>query len=77
MILKVSPYTFVEMCKYGIEQTRVVQNVVPRDAKYVRAFIDDDTGWGYISLVLESPEFKDLKEGEKIPFLPNPVFEKV
>jgi hypothetical protein len=76
-ILKISSLIFIEICKHGMDKVKVVDNALPEDAKFVRAFVDDNLGWGRISLVLESESFKDLNEGDEIPILPNPAFEKV
>lgn len=76
-ILKVSPYIFIDMCKYGFDKIRIVKDSLPDDAKFIRAHVDDVTGWGNISLVIESESFDELKDGDLIPIIPYPTFEKV
>jgi hypothetical protein len=75
-ILKIHPFLFVEFCKHGADKVTVAENRIPEDAKFVRAFTEDSTGWGVVSLVLESESFEDLKQGDRIPVLPDPIFEK-
>lgn len=76
VILKVSPHFLVDMCRIGESHTKVIEGLPP-DTRFVRAFTDDITGWGYISLVLESEMFNELVEGQQIPIIPYPVFEKI
>lgn len=79
-ILYVSPHTFLELCKglYETRNVRIIANAVPEDAKFIRAFTTDDvTGWGKIGLVIESESFEEIKEGNLMPTLSNPIFEKV
>lgn len=40
---------------------------VPEDMKYVRAFVNDDSGWGRVGVVVESKTFHDLENGDIIP----------
>jgi len=76
-ILKISPFMFLSMCKEDTINVRVVANILPKDAKFIRAYTDDYTGWGYISLIIESESFEEIKEGDVIPILPYPIFEKI
>ena len=76
-ILKVSPFIFLDMCKYGINKIRIVKDAIPDDAKFIRAHTDDNSGWGNISLVIESELFDELKDGDLIPTIPYPTFERV
>jgi hypothetical protein len=76
-ILKVSPLFLVEMFKHDIPMIKLVDHALPEDTKYVRAFTDDFGGWGRIGLVLESESFRELKDGEMIPVLQSPTFEKM
>ena len=75
-ILFISSYLFVEFCKHGIDALKVTANALPEDAKCVRMFTDDTIAGGRLGMVLESASFKELKEGDPIPILPDPVFEK-
>jgi len=76
-ILYVSPQILIELCKGPSIAAIVVKNVLPSDTKFIRAFNEDTSGWGQIGLVLESDQFEELKEGDLIPVLPKPVFEKI
>lgn len=76
-ILKISPLIFIKFCQYGSDNIRVVENKLPEDVKFIRAYTEDHSGWGHISLVLESESFRELKDGDEIPILPYPMFEKV
>jgi hypothetical protein len=75
-ILSVSPHVFLEICKNGCAGVEVIKNAIPQDARYVRAYIENLNGWGYVNLVLESESFSELKEGDVIPMLLHPIFEK-
>lgn len=76
-ILMVHPQVFIDFCKEGLDKMRIVENAIPRDAKFVRAHLNDFTGWGNIALVIESFLFEDLKEGDEIPVIKHPTFEKI
>ena len=76
-ILIVHPSIFIELCKEGLDKIRIVQNAIPNDAKYVRSHLNDYTGWGNISLVIESESFDNLNDGDEIPVIKHPTFEKV
>lgn len=76
-ILKVHNFIFIEMCKLGTEKVRIIKDALPEDTKYVRCYTNDDSGWGAIYLVIESQTFDELKEGDPIPLIPGPIFERV
>lgn len=76
-ILLISPYMFVDMFMQGEIHAKVVERALPKDVKFIRAFTNDTGGWGNIGLVLESQEWDELKEGDLIPVLPAPMFEKI
>lgn len=77
-ILYISPLGLLEICKRGFHHVQVVANDLPQDTKYIRSFVDGDTsGWGRIGIVIESESFDELKEGDVIPVLLEPVFEKI
>lgn len=77
-ILYVHPSIILDLCKNGSEKTRVVDGKLPPDTKFIRAFTDDNTGYGRIGMVIESESFKDLKDGDLIPIVsPDPLFERV
>jgi hypothetical protein len=73
-ILRVSSYILLELCKNGAEKTRIVKNELPQDAKFIRAGHDQS---GDMFLVIESESFRELKDGDEIPILENPLFERV
>lgn len=68
---------FIEACKNGINKVKVIENTIPKDAKFIRSFTDDLTGWGRIGIVIESESFEELKDGDVIPIHPDPQFENV
>ena len=76
-ILYIHPMFFIEICKYGFKAAKITNNAIPKDARFVRAFCNDNSGWSKIGLVIESEYFKDLKENDTIPILPDVVFEDV
>jgi len=76
-MFEVHPFIFIELCKHGWDKTRIIKNALPEDAKYVRAHTDDKSGWGAVYIVIESETFDELKEGDLIPLLPHPMFEKI
>lgn len=76
-VLKVSPILFIEMCKKGVDRTKVIANAIPKDSRFIRAYVDDTPGYSFIGLVIESESFKEVPYGNTLPSLPNPVFEKV
>ena len=41
----------------------MAENRIPEDAKFVEHSQKNDTGWGVVSLVLESESFEGLKTG--------------
>lgn len=53
---------------------RVVENGLPRDARFVRAALDEH---GYVWLIVESESFAEVQEPEPIPLLKAATFEKV
>lgn len=73
----VSPMIFLDFCKNGADSIRIIKNAIPNGAKYVRSFTNDSSGLGNIGLVIESESFDEVGEGELIPILPYPTFEKV
>lgn len=80
-IVKCTPEVLISLCKNGIlfEETFVTENALPDDAKCVRIIDqhqDERSGNLYISIVVESVEFDDVPEGEKIPMHPDVVFER-
>jgi hypothetical protein len=76
-ILKISPYVFINLCKKGMIKIKVLENAIPEDAHYIRGFCEESSGWGYVNLVLESESFRELNEGDEIPVLPYPMFERI
>ncbi len=77
-IVKIHTSAFIDILKHGIyNNVRVVSNALPEDAKFIRAFTNDTSGWGYISLVIESELFPEIQEGDLMEVLPYPIFEKV
>ena len=76
-ILQVWSDLFLDICKHGTDKIRILDNALPKDTKFVRAFYDDYKYSGYINLVLESASFEDIKYGELIPIIPGPIFEKI
>lgn len=76
-ILRISPYFFIEFFRHDkVVKAKISSNILPEDSKFVRAFTGSDA-WGYICLVIESEKFDALKEGDEIPILPYPIFERV
>ncbi len=73
----ISPQVFIDFFRHGSDEVKIVKNALPEDATYVRSFVDDITGHGRIGLVIESYLFDEIKEGDLIPILPDPLFEKV
>lgn len=74
-ILYVSPQFIIELCKWGAKDVEVIDNVLPADTKYIRAFTDDTTGWGRIGIVIQSDSFPKLQDGQEIPVI-HPLFNK-
>jgi hypothetical protein len=72
----ISPEVIIAICQDKSKGAIVARNMLPNDAKYVRTYLNDNTGWGYIGIVIESKEFPEVKNGDPIPYLPNPIFEK-
>jgi len=77
MILLVHPMILVDICKYGTEKVKIIKDAIPKDCKYIRAFTNDQSGQGNIGLVIESESFSELKEGDIIPIILSPTFEKI
>lgn len=75
-ILNIHPLFFIHISQHGTEKVRIIENSLPEDTKFIRSFTNDTSGWGSISLVIESESFEDLKEGDIIPSIPSPTFEK-
>lgn len=73
-ILTVSGQMFTEICKRGMRNFGVIQNALPADAEFKYAYPAPIPYNGVIHLVLESGQFKKIKEGEPLPVLPDPVF---
>lgn len=55
---------------YNVE---LIANALPEDAKFVQGGHDYH---GNLYLVLESESFRDLKEGDEIPVLSDPMFNR-
>lgn len=76
-ILIVHPQIVIDFCKEGLDKIRIVENAIPKDAKYIRCYLNDFTGWGNIGIVIESESFEELQNGDEIPVIKHPTFEKV
>lgn len=62
----------IDICKESDRAfMKVVECPLPLDARFVRAFTDED---GWIWLIAESESFQDVPEGARIPELKPPRF---
>jgi hypothetical protein len=73
-VIYIHPIVFIDLFKYGSEKVKVI-NGLPEDATYIRSFLDDNSGWGKIGIVIESSSFVELKEGDPMP-IHETLFEK-
>jgi hypothetical protein len=74
-ILKVSSYHFLNLCKHGFSGEIKVINPIPEDAYLVRVI--QEPIYGNLSLVIHSELFTELKDGDIIPEIETPLFEKI
>ena len=59
-ILQVWPNSLLSIFKNGTDKIKIINNALPEDAKFVRAFYDDYKYANYICIVIES---KSLMSG--------------
>lgn len=75
-ILQTHAQILIDVCKnpHPTYKVELIANALPEDAKFVSGGHD----WlGRLYLVVESESFKDLKEGDEIPILPDPMFNRI
>jgi len=80
-ILRVTPETFIELCKPGEQHFKVTGNALPEDARVYG--VGDPAAYRYtphvhaIDIVLTSESFEEIPEGNILPVLPPPIFERI
>ena len=74
-ILRVSPFLFLELCKRGLKGEVDVINPIPEDSTLIRVI--QEPVFGDLCLVIHSESFPILNDGEAIPHVEKPLFEKV
>jgi hypothetical protein len=74
-ILNVSSYFFLEYCKHGFKGEIEVINPIPEDSTLIRVI--HEPVFGNLCFVIHSESFPALKDGDKIPEIEQPLFNKV
>ena len=73
-ILAVHPHLFLDFHIRGFKGELEIINPIPEDAKFVRVY--QDGIFGVLHIVIESESFPELKDGDEIPLIAKPMFNK-
>lgn len=78
-ILQFSSELLLNFCKGEEHHFKAIENVLPKDAKYIMAFESNPRSFngemrcGIINIVCESEAFEDIQIGKLMPILGIPV----